>query len=111
MKLKMQERLMLVSVLPTQGNFLTVALASDLRKKVLPDNTENETLGIKQQAEAIQWDTTKDFGKDFEFEKSEMQMIKKALKELDDSGKLSMNHIELYRIFMVEPDKSAAAST
>lgn len=92
---------MLSTILPQNGSFLTISLAMDLRKKVLPDAAESEAMEVKQQAEAIQWNLTKDAGKEFDFAKPEVDMIKAALAKLDSEAKLLPQHIELYRAFML----------
>lgn len=101
-KYSLFDRIVLENIRKHEGNFITLILWKDISEKVKPTQSElkeyqvvvnkNGTISMTNEAsESI-------FGIDFtDAEKSE---IKETLKKLDESNKLTTEHLSLYRKFV-----------
>lgn len=107
MKLSMIERLVVASVLPTSGNFITVSTALDLKIKLQPDKIEQTSINMREGPNgSLAWDNEKSEDKDVLFSDAERDMVTKAFKDMDRDGKLTAEHISSYKKFMIEPKES-----
>ena len=102
--MKIKDRLMVMSILPQQGNFVTIQLVAELKRKVSLSPKEIEQVGIKTDPATgnLAWDDTKDKDKDFSFHESERALIQKALVELEEQNKLTPDHIDIYKQFVLK---------
>ena len=102
--MKIKDRLMVMSILPAQGNFVTIQLVAELKKKVSLAPKELEFVGLKTDPNTgnLTWDDAKDKDKDFAFHESEKSLIQKALVELEGQNKLTPDHIDIYKQFVLK---------
>ena len=108
MKLGIKDRLVLLNTLPPEGNFATVKIVHELRMALAPSEEEATAIGLVQAEGQVRWDPTKDIEKDIPMGKVAKGIIESALKKLDESQKLTPEHLSLYEKFVVgeEEEKS-----
>ena len=108
MKLFVKDRMMLMQVLPQEGNFVTLLMVRQLQEKVgltADDHTKlNIRAGTDEKGErvegTVQWDAQKDEGLDIEFKGPETKLIVEALEKLNKSDKLTVHHLGLCEKFL-----------
>ena len=100
MELTVKERLVLMGMLPKEGNFLTLRLMRKLRETLSFDEEEHKQLKFVQNGEQLTWDTTVDIMKDVDVGEVMMDVIVKDLKDKDKDGKLTEDTITIYEKFV-----------
>ena len=100
--LTLLDRVMMPSVLPTQGDFKTLLIVNDINNKVKISQKELQLYNVTAlQNGALGWnDKGKNASFDYAFTELETAEIKKALNKLDEEQKLSVDHIGLYKAFV-----------
>jgi hypothetical protein len=102
MRLKVLDRLALLSILPAQGNFLTLSISDDIRAKVNFDAQERTALSLQQTAPgSFTWSEEADVGTEMVFSPAERDLIAGELKLLDQQSRLTPHTIGLYRMFVL----------
>ena len=100
--MKIKERLLLLSVLPQQGSFLTMQAVSEIRGKVALSPDEIAAVNGKDNPNGtISWEQDKDPDKDVPLSTTERSIITKALVDKDSAGTLSADHVPLYEEFVL----------
>lgn len=106
MELTIFERANLLSILPTQGDFITLNIVHGLRKKVAMTEEEHRLYQPSVSDDGVmRWRTKDDAGnplpedKTIELSEIETGMIAKELSRLDKEKKLRIEHYELYLKF------------
>jgi len=100
MELTVKERLVLLNLLPNEGNFLTLKLMRKLREALSFDEEELKRLNVVQNGDRVSWDITVDIRKDIAVGDVMTDVIVKDLKGKDKDGKLTEDHITLYEKFV-----------
>uniref|UniRef100_A0A6M3XS10 Uncharacterized protein n=1 Tax=viral metagenome TaxID=1070528 RepID=A0A6M3XS10_9ZZZZ len=100
MELTVKERLVLMGMLPKEGNFLTLRLMRKLREALSFNEEEHKQLKFVQNGEQLSWDFTVVVVKDVEVGDVMLDVITKELKNKDKEGKLTEDHITLYEKFV-----------
>jgi hypothetical protein len=108
MKLNIAERFALLPILPEQGNYATMKAIHEARMALAPDDAEWEFYGIRQvhdeQGDRIAWDPqTADEAKDIPIGRVAAGAIQEKLKEMENSGKLTLSHVSIYEKFVEYP--------
>jgi len=98
--LNVLERSMLLSILPKEGNFLTLRLTRDLAAKVGISAQEFKDFEIKTEGEKTSWNLKGVAPTEIEFVDAERDIIKKQLKDLDEKKKLTAELFTLYEKFV-----------
>lgn len=102
MLLGVEERLVLLSVLPTEGNFTTIKLMRDLREKLSFSDEEHKEYNFRfkndGKEQIVEWD--KGVEKEIPIGEKQTDMVKDALKKLNDANKLQERHFSIYEKFM-----------
>lgn len=99
-KLNVLERIKLLTILPIEGNLLEMRVLRDLKAKLFFSEEEIREFGLRTQGERYTW--KKNESVEFEFTLGEMDIIKKALRGLNERKKVTEELISLYDIFQVE---------
>ena len=103
-KLKIIDRLILLSILPITGDFLEMRLAADLRDRLNFNADEQENFDLKledaENGKRYVWDEAKDREIDCSFKNKELDLIKNAFKILDQKKQLTAEHLGTYTKFM-----------
>ena len=100
MNLQVGERLVLLSILPQEGDFTTLKIVRDLRESLSFSEEEHKTYGFKQEDNMVFWDKTKDTPKDVHIGEKATDIIVNAFKKLNEQKKLRIEHMELYEKFV-----------
>lgn len=96
MILTIKDRLLLRSVLPEQGNLISMILAKSIAKKLDFTPKEITDFCIKQEGEKITWDSSKCVDIEVSFEESEINLLRDQFKKLDSEEKISIDMVDLY---------------
>ncbi len=96
------ERMALMGVLPEHGNILTLRLLREIKEAISFDDQEKELLSLEHDPDTdrVTWNPEADPGKRIVFGDSMRGLIADTLKKLDETKKLSMNHLPLYETFV-----------
>lgn len=100
MKLKLKDRLVILSILPQKASFNDQLIAEEIRKKVKVEADEAKALDIQEdEKKGLFWDEKKDKEKEFEFNDPEKNVIKQILIGLDGSKEVTQDMINIYKLF------------
>ena len=101
-KLNMVERLVAISLLPTETNYANWKIINDLKNQLSPTEEELVAINAKQASNGgttTKWDAVPD--KEIVFGEITEKMMMDALTRLDKESKLSPEHISLYQKFVL----------
>ena len=101
--LSVLNRILILSVLPKEGDLLTIKMLKNLKDKL--NFSENEVkefeLRFVEGGNFI-WNSTKAIDIEYELTDGEMKLISDGLKEVAKSKKLTEQHLELCEMFGIE---------
>jgi len=102
MKLTISERLILLGVLPKEGNFATLKIIRKLNEELSFNEDEFKKYDIVQDGDQVRWDADADAKeqKDISIGEKATDIIVSSLRELDGKNKLNNKHITLYEKFV-----------
>lgn len=106
-ELTVLERLVLLNLLPKEGNFTTLRLVRKLREALSFDELEHKKLGFVQDGDQVRWNIEANIVKSFEIGEKMTDMVSAELKKLDKEEKLREEHFSLYEKFVEQPPKVA----
>lgn len=97
MLLTVKERILIVSILPKESDFVTQKIVRDLKDLVGLSETDWKNYEIIQTPEGqVRWNPSKDTGAEFTLGDKAQDIIKGALKELDKQKKVTEDFISLF---------------
>lgn len=107
LKLSVYERLVLLNILPKEGNFITLKIIRQLREGLSFNEKEIKDLklGINQEKGTATWEQEKDPNKEVEIGREAKKIIVEVLEKLDKDGKLTQEHFSLYEKFVEEKEE------
>lgn len=100
MQLDVRERLTILTLLPQEGNFMTLKIVRDLKGELGFSEEEYKLLEFKQTGNSVAWENSKDPLKDVEIGEIAREIIAEPLKKMDEDGKLRDEHFLLYMKFV-----------
>lgn len=101
MELSVFERLILLNILPREGNFTTLKIVRKLREDLSFDEEEHKALEFQVDDKgAVKWKTEADIPKDVAIGEKATDLIVDTLKKLDKDKKLTEQHYGLYEKFV-----------
>ena len=101
MKLNVLERIMLMQILPTEGNYITFKMLISLKSALTFSEKEYKDAGMAEKDGQITW--KKDSLKEIPIGEKMTEIIKTALKKVDDEGKINNQLFSLFEKFEYEP--------
>jgi len=104
MKLDVRERLVLLSILPAEGNFVTLKVVRKLKDNLSFSEEEIKQYKFVQGEGTVTWDNSVEQDKMTEIGTQAKIIIQDALKKLDGENKLREEHYTIFEKF-VEKDK------
>lgn len=108
MKLNVHDRLILLTILPREGNFINLKIIRQVREALSFNETEIKDLNLREQEvngqHVTAWDEKAIPEKDILFGEVVTQIIVKELKRLDETNKLTMDHVPLYEKFFAQKE-------
>lgn len=102
MKLKVADRIRLLSILPEKGNLLTIKIVRELRENLSFSEKEHKDFGLKGLGDRIVWDDDKDKGKKVLIGDQAKEVIEKSLRDLNEKDELTVPDIGLWEKFIGE---------
>lgn len=108
MLLSVFERLILLNILPAEGDYTTLKLVRKLRDDLSFDEAEHAALQFKESEGRISWRTTSDEGnpvlaaqdKEIEIGAKAKAIIVGIFEKLDKEKKLKAEHLTIYEKFV-----------
>ena len=102
MELNTFERLILLAILPKEGNFITLKIVRQLRESLSFTEEEVKVLNFVQDVEneKVTWDQAADKPKEITIGEKATDIVVEALKALDKEKKLTEQHYGLYEKFI-----------
>lgn len=105
MKLGVLDRLLILNILPKEGNIITLRLIRDIIQKVGLSDKELKDLKMKQIDNGrVTWDNSKEIIKDINLGESAIGIISDEFKRLNKDKKLTMEHMNVYDKFVKDGD-------
>ena len=104
MKLDVRERLVLLSVLPPEGDFITLKVVRKLKEDLSFTEAEIEQYKFVQNDANVTWDNSVEQSKPIAIGTKAKEVIGDALKKLDKDKKLREEHISIYEKFVDKGD-------
>lgn len=107
MQLSVRERLIILSFLPQEGDFLTLKLLRKLKEDLSFTEEEHRLYQFVENKDAstITWDDKVEQSKEIEIGNKTKEIIISALKNLNDQKKLKNSHYDIYIKFIGDPDE------
>ena len=100
MELGVKDRLILLGVLPKEGNITTLKIVRKLREELSFNEEEHKLLNFREKAGMTVWDFKLAVKKNIEIGEKATDMIVEVMKGLDKNKKLHEDHLPLWEIFM-----------
>ncbi len=104
MLLNVKQRLLLLNIIPDEGNYDTLKIVRDQQNLLSFNEEELKRLKIVREGEMYQWDEAADEPVDISIGEMAFNVIKTALRRLNDEGKLQMEFLPLYEYFVEGED-------
>lgn len=103
MNLNVEQRLLILGILPVRSNLSVLRIVDDLRHELGFNEEELKQAGIEQvNGSGIKWDQERDFEKDVSIGEKATDVIKAALKEASRNNDLTARHLPVCEMFGVE---------
>jgi len=102
MKLKILERMVLLRMLPAEGNFATLKIIRELESELGFSEADYKKYKLIQEGNNVKWDikVDEDEQKDVPIGDLAHSIIVTALKDLDEKQKLTQQHISIFEKFI-----------
>lgn len=100
MELSVMERLLLLEMLPAEGDVTTLRILLDLRRDLSFSEQEHAAIKLVQDNGRVTWDRTQEKVKDVEIGPKAVSAIRDALQKLNNAKKLRETHLSLWDRFM-----------
>lgn len=104
MKFAVPERLVLLNLLPAEGNIVTLRVVQQLRMELSFSEEELSAAEVVEEGGQVRWNRATAMGivKDVTIGDAARGLIVDTLKGLNDKGELTAGHISLYEKFVEE---------
>ena len=100
MNFTVEERLLLLHILPKQGNYATLKVVREFREDLSLTEIENKELNVQLKDGAYTWDVKAVKPHYVEMSEMRTKMVVDALKKLDSENQLSEEFLPLYERFI-----------
>lgn len=100
MELSVYNRLILLNILPKEGDFTTLKIIRKLREDLSFSEQEHAALQFKQDGGNVQWKQEGDVPVEIPIGEKATDIIVEVLKKLDKEKKLTDQHMDLYEKFV-----------
>lgn len=95
MNLTVKDRIVIADLLPEQGGMIDMILAKSIVDKTSLTARDVDCFNVKQTENSVTWDQAKDTGVEISFEQSEIELLKKQVKEFDEKKQITMRIFDL----------------
>ena len=100
MELNVFDRVVLLNILPKEGDITTLRIIRKLREDLSFTEEEHRVLQFDFEDERIKWKTDGDVPKAIEIGEKAKEIIRERLRELNGQKKLTEEHLPLYEKFV-----------
>jgi hypothetical protein len=100
LELSVRERLVLLSVLPRESDYLTLKIIRGLKEELGFSEEEHKLYKFVNNGDSVTWDDTVEQGKEVVIGEKATDIIAGSLKELNRIGKLRDDHFDIYERFV-----------
>jgi len=100
MKLGVFDRLILLNILPKEGDFTTLKIIRTMREDLSFSEEEHKALEFVFNEGNVQWKREADVQRDINFGEKATDIIVEVLKKLNSDKKLTDQHYSLYEKFI-----------
>lgn len=100
MLLNVKQRLLLLNILPNEGNYDTLKIVRDQQDALSFTEEEYKGLQIKRDGDRYTWDEANDPLVDIPIGEVAVSIIRRALRLLDEEGLLKVEFLPLYEHFV-----------
>ena len=100
MNLSVGERLVLMSVIPQEGDFITLKVIRKLQEDLSFSEEEHKKYKFVQEENRVSWNDKADLNKEMEIGEKAKDIIVLALSKLNEEKKLKFEHFSLYEKFI-----------
>ena len=103
MKLGIRDRIVLLNILPAEGDFITLKIVHDLRSALAFSEQDLKDYEITSEDNAVRWSEAKEAElgqKEIEIGPKALSVIVELLKKLSEAGKLVEGNLSVYEKFM-----------
>lgn len=107
MELGVGDRIVLLSILPSEGDLSTVRIVHDLKQALSFSEEEHKSLNITVEGDKVTWGTGADGAKEIPIGPRAHVLIGDALKGLDEEKKITEDHLGLWEKFVDEEERKA----
>ena len=109
MELTVIERLLLLKLLPEQGNLTTLRIVRDMQGALSFSEDEHKALQFTNDGRELKWKAEAGVVKDVEFGPKAKEIVNAGLRKLNNGNQLTMDHLSLCDKFQFEgkPDDAA----
>lgn len=97
-----RDRLALLSVLPVEGTLTTIRIVRELREALSFGEAEHRDLQMVEEGGQIRWEPQAERKRGIEIGGKGQEIVRAALRKLDEEGKLREEHVALCDLFEVE---------
>jgi len=107
MKLTMRDRIVLLNILPPEGDITTIKVVHKLRMELAPSEKEIKDYKIRQEKTQILWDDAREKkvgAQDKKIGPKAFSIIEEAFQSLNKQKKLNEGHLETYMKFCGEDE-------
>lgn len=96
-----KDRLLLLQILPANGNILTLKIMRDLRESIGFKEEESKEIELVSDPQTghTTWNVEKDKPQPFGFGEAITKVVKDMLNKMNDAEQLTDAHVELYDMF------------
>lgn len=95
MELTVSDRILLLNMLPHEGNLTDIRASHAISKELEFSEAERATLDFKTEGGTIRWDATKDMPVPVSLLSSQVAFINGLIDKASDEGKLTVAHVPL----------------
>ena len=99
MKLSVGDRLILLGIIPREGDFTTLKIVRDMRDDLSFTEEEHKKLNFRQEGNMTYWKQGLE-DKEINFGEKATDIIVNAFKKLNEQKKLRIEHMEPYERFV-----------
>lgn len=102
MKLNVKDRILLLNVLPKEGNFVTLKITRKLEESLSFAEEEVKKYQFVTKENRVTWDLNAEQESDIEIGEKATDIIVDALKKLNEGNKLTNEYLDVYEKFVGE---------
>lgn len=99
-KLNVAERLVTMDILPKAGTFIEMKVVQGIIKKLSLSNEDIISYDITQKDGRVTWNNKGDEPREFELDQTEVAIVIKSLRNLDETGGVTQETIPVYEKFL-----------